>query len=488
MNRTLSILLLVSCLSAMSAPAQISQFQHIIVIFQENRTPDNLFYALCASFPCSATPDRRQYNIQTANWLDQTSPTGVTQPFGIPLANKYGVDHSHAGFKAQCDINLALNPPQCRMDGAYYTSKTPHGSFGYVMNTVSAKYPNGILTPYLTMVAQYGWANYMFQTNQGPSIPAHQYIFGGTSALDAAGDAAGTFMSENFFGTAGCYAQNGDSFHSINAYGKQTINTINYALGVTACLTRLTMADLLDQAGVPWKYYAIRAGGADHGSSIWNAPNTSQQICQPSPDHTLCTGPEWASNVDLNSAHVLLDLGSEGNPCQLRAVSWVIPTSDHSDHGGANGGPDWVGSIVNALGTSPCLNPDGSSYWDTTAVVVTWDDWGGFYDHVPPPILPFPEGAYQLGMRVPLLFISAYTPAGYIDNLNYDFGSVLRFIENNFSLGEGALGFADSRASTDFSTFYNLTRIPRPFQVLPTMKTAHDFIHETPALGPPDDD
>ena len=113
MNRTLSILLLVSCLSAMSAPAQISQFQHIIVIFQENRTPDNLFYALCASFPCSATPDRRQYNIQTANWLDQTSPTGVTQPFGIPLANKYGVDHSHA----------YLGPPGVQGAGRFFMQR-----------------------------------------------------------------------------------------------------------------------------------------------------------------------------------------------------------------------------------------------------------------------------------------------------------------------------------------------------------------------------
>jgi phospholipase C len=147
-----------------------------------------------------------------------------------------------------------------------------------------------------------------------------------------------------------------------------------------------------------------------------------------------------------------------------------------------------VASIVNALGNSPCVNPDGSSYWNTTAVVIMWDDWGGWYDHVPPAILPFPEGGYQMGFRVPLVFVSAYTPTGYIDNLNYDFGSVLRFIEGNFGLGEGALGFADSRSATDFSTFYNLGNPPQAFAPIPTMKTGVDFLNDKTPPTDPDDD
>jgi len=242
------------------------------------------------------------------------------------------------------------------------------------------------------------------------------------------------------------------------------------------------MADLLDQANIGWKYYSTNP------SSSFTAPNTSQTLCEPDVNHMNCTSSEWASSVDVIRAGILRDLGTNGSPCQLRGVSWVIPIEANSDHSGGSGGPDWVGGIVNALGTSPCKNPDGSSYWSTTAVVVTWDDWGGFYDHVPPPILPFPEGAYQLGFRVPLLFVSAYTPAGYIDNLNYDFGSILRFIENNFGLGEGALGFADSRATTNFSTFYNLSNSPRPFVKIPTVRTARDFLNENTPLTDPDDD
>ena len=495
MKNSLRTLLFIFILAVVSAPAQISQFQHIILVFQENRTPDNLFYMLCANFLCSTTPNNTQYNIQTADWLDNTSPNGVRQPKGILLSpsGAHKVGHSHTAWAHQCDLNKNVNP-QCRMDGAAWTSAN-RGAFAYVLNTVNTKYPNGVLTPYLTMATQYGWANFMFQTNQGPSFPAHQFIFGGTSALDADGDVQGEFMAENPTGSvSGCYAQDGNRIQMINPAGMEKTLTVNYAAGITTCLTRTTMAELLESANVGWKYYSIKGGGTDRGASYWTAPNTSQAICEPDAKHKSCTNREWANHVDLKSADILSDLGLNGSPCtvqginKFQGVSWVIPSGGQSDHGKAWEGPDWVGSIVNALGTSPCRNPDGSSYWNTTAVVITWDDWGGWYDHVPPPILPFPEGGYQMGFRVPLLFVSAYTPVGYIDNLNYDFGSVLRFIENNFDLGEGMLGFADSRASTDFSTFYNLSRFPRPFVPIPTVKTGIDFLNDkTPATDPDDD-
>jgi phospholipase C len=119
--------------------------------------------------------------------------------------------------------------------------------------------------------------------------------------------------------------------------------------------------------------------------------------------------------------------------------------------------------------------------------VITWDDWGGWYDHVPPPILPFPQGGYQMGFRVPLVFVSAYTPVGYIDNSNHDFGSVLRFVERNFGLGEGGLGFADSRAATNLDGFYNLKDLPRKFANVPAAKTALDFLNDKTQPTDPDD-
>jgi phospholipase C len=115
-----------------------------------------------------------------------------------------------------------------------------------------------------------------------------------------------------------------------------------------------------------------------------------------------------------------------------------------------------VASIVNAIAQSACRNRDGSKYWNSTAILITWDDWGGWYDHQAPPTLSGPQGDYQYGFRVPLIVVSAYTPAGYISNHQYDFGSILRFVEVNFGILEGALGVADARAVNDLTDFFNL--------------------------------
>src|SRR5580698_4881184 len=181
MKLALKALLSLGIFLAACADAQISTFQHVIVVFQENRTPDNLFQGLCkAPFgginSCSTEPTGSQYDIQTTNWLNNTSPTGTTVPQPVALANSYDLSHAHQAFTAQCDINSSGT---CLMDGAAGVLCTgacqPQPQFRYVGNS------NSILSPYLSIATEYGWGNYMFQTNQGPSFPAHQYIFGGTS-------------------------------------------------------------------------------------------------------------------------------------------------------------------------------------------------------------------------------------------------------------------------------------------------------------------
>jgi len=166
----------------------------------------------------------------------------------------------------------------------------------------------------------------------------------------------------------------------------------------------------------------------------------------------------------------------------------VIPTGANSDHAQGNdgGGPSWVASIVNAIGNSSrCDNHTG--YWNNTAIFVTWDDWGGWYDHERPSILAQPEGDYQYGFRVPLLVISAYTPKAYINNNRHDFGSILRFIEHNFGIQEGSLNFADARARNDLTRFFDLNRGPRPFQNISAPKEANFFINDKRPATDPDD-
>ena len=475
--KTLSVLCLASCALGQ---AQVKNFSHIVVIVQENRTPDNLFQGLCtapfgSSKSCSTTPTRKQYDIQTKNWLDKASATGVTQPTTVALANAYDLSHAHHAWNAQCDKGAT---GKCKMDGAAKVACTGvcpvKPQFSFVDN--SAK----ILNPYLQLASQYGWANAMFQTNQGPSFPAHQFLFGGTSAPSLADDHAGTFAAENMdtggLG-AGCVAGPTQLVQLIDANGVEAPTN-----EIFPCFEHETVADLLQPRNLTWRYYAPGAG------SIWTAPNAIQHICVANGSN--CTGPDWTANVDLVPAHVLTDIGS----CNLRQVTWVIPSGQNSDHAMINtgGGPDWVASIVNALGNSWSNSNHKCDYWgnnshDSTAILIIWDDWGGWYDHKPPVMLPAPQGGYQLGFRVPFIAVSAFTPQ-LVDNNQHDFGSIVRFIEHNFGIQEGALTFADARSTTDLTTFFNLGQPARPFVPVQAKVGAAFFINDKTPPTDPDDD
>ncbi len=159
-------------------------------------------------------------------------------------------------------------------------------------------------------------------------------------------------------------------------------------------------------------------------------------------------GSDWKNNISTPNTNVFRDLQNKTLP----AVSWVIPTLADSDHpaSGCDKGPHWVTSVVNAIGKS--------SYWKSTAIVVLWDDWGGFYDPVPPPQLDYTS----LGMRVPMIVISPFARNHYVSKTQYEFGSVLKFIEQNF--GAASLGTTDARATSIADAFnYKQSTAFKPF-------------------------
>jgi phospholipase C len=482
MNRLFLLAVAALCLTA-PASAQIISFQHIILVFQENRTPDNLFQGLCPTTnpsACSTQPGPRQYNIQTKGWFDKTSSTGTTDPTAVPFGVAYDLSHSHVAFVTMCDLNSS---GACAMDGAASVGCFPQtklcptkGAFGYVDNSA------GVLNPYLDLAKAYGWGNYMFETSQGPSYAAHQFLFGGTSAPSADDDHNGIFTAGNSpSSTAGCAAQITTYMRLINPQGV-------FFAPVFPCFERQTLADLLEAVDVSWRYYASSGTAGEFVDStaggIWTAPNSIKHICVAVDQK--CTGKEWTANVEFNPSAVLSDISD----CKLRGVSWVIPdsfNSDHMDDVRNTGGPSWVASIVNAVGTSKCK--DGTTpYWDDTAIIITWDDWGGWYDHEPPPIEAFPQGGYQMGFRVPLIVVSAYTPVGFISNTREDFGSVIRFVERNFGIMEGALTFADTRAANDLREYFSLGSPPRKFRPIKAALSAKHFLSAKPSGLPVDND
>ncbi|MFZ0279472.1 MAG: alkaline phosphatase family protein [Candidatus Sulfotelmatobacter sp.] len=462
------------------------KIQHVVIIFQENRTPDNLFQGLCippygSSSACSTNPTASQYDIASSG-VDLTGTTIPLQPIDLGTVgtngnpDNYDLAHLHADFVYMCNLNAS---GACQMNGAnqipYQCTKgtagcppPPHFQYMYV-------YPSDV-APYLRLAQTYTFADHMFQTNQGPSFPAHQFIISGTSAPSPGSN---LFVADTPVG-----GPNPSNDTGCTAPPEETVNEINPA-GVESpiypCFEHQTLTDLLNSANIGWRYYSPLAG------SIWTAPNAIEHMCGPNaapPNATACTGSDWVNNVVLagagNPVPVLTDIAN-GN---LQTISWVIPSGPESDHALENdaSGPSYVASIVNAIGNSP--------YWSNTAIFLAWDDWGGWYDHVAPTVLGGPNCAqwgcgYVYGFRVPMIVISPYAKPGYISHVTHDFGSILKFIETNFSLP--SLGYADTPAD-NLSDCFNYTQTPTAFQTISAPLPADYFMNDKRPPTDPDDD
>jgi phospholipase C len=450
----------------------------VVIIFQENRTPDNLFHdpVLMNRTPCpGACAD-----IATTG-KTSTGQTVTLTP--VPLVTTYDIGHGHYDFNLACDYQ---DPPAntCAMDGADKISCGPNCPANPQYQYVQAS----DVQPYFTMAETYTFGDRMFQTNEGPSFPAHQYILSGTSAVCVPGNCPSgitstIFVADNPMKTtaAGCLALPGGEIDVIDTSNPnpETPETVITQL----CDEHPTLTDLLDAASLSWKYYAPSPG------SIWTAPDAIQHMCVPYSadgkyDDTVCSGPDWTNAnpnvvIEGSGAKIITDITSG----QLAAVSWVTPNGKSSDHAGSNdgSGPSWVAAIVNAIGQSP--------YWQDTAIIVTWDDWGGWYDHQPPTI----RDSYEYGLRVPLIAISPYAKPAYVSHQPNDFGSILKFIEEVFSLQDidytnPSAPYADSYALGDLSDCFNFSQSPLVFTPIPAAKGADYFLNDKSPPTPPDND
>jgi phospholipase C len=467
--------LLASALFGATATAQAATvFKHIIFVIQENRTPDNLF----GSFP----KFEHGVDVQPAgvNSLGKTIPLTAEV-----MAGCYDISHAHSAFEAMLNEGADQEPINGDPGGCTIPANP---QFKYVDNST------GEVQPYFDIATNYGFANRMFQTQQGPSFPAHQFLFAGTSAPSTDSP---LFASENMFNeheSAGCIAPADQTVKLIDPTGSETSNAPIYP-----CFEHPTMGDLLDRANISWRYYAPTPG------SIWTAPNSISHMCGAAVVGGVlqCEGKDWTNGslAPYNPALVLSDI----QQCSLAAVSWVIPTGDESDHATITDGtgPAWVASIVNTLGEQPTCEPSGENYWKDTAILITWDDWGGWFDHVKPPMVkvqptspPAWGDGYVYGFRVPLLVVSAYTPAGYVDNDTHDFGSMLYFAERNFRLGFIGPGntiysnyddYQDATRGDDLEKFFPLAT-PKPFVPIPSPQSAAFFLNRPLSSAAPDND
>ena len=403
--------------------------QHVVIVMQENRSFDNLF----AGFPGADAP---KYGTM------HDGKRVTLQPIGL---NTVDVDHSYGAAVQDYDGG--------KMDGfdqnwTGYSKAAGRFAYSYVRHDE--------IQPYWDMASHYTLADHMFPTELGPSWTAHIDIIAGTTNITR-NRALVDFPSSSPWD---CYAPKGTVSSLIDSNGNYLYNA-----GPFPCFTQFrTMADTLDAAGVSWRYYAPAIYGDIGG--IWSPFGAIKKIRY---------GPDW-NNVINPPAQFLTDV-AYGN---LAAVTWVTPEWNYSDHagGGATYGPSWVAAVVNAIGQS--------QFWDNTAIVVLWDDWGGFYDNVPPPQLDF-KG---LGLRVPCIIISPYAKRHYVSHTQYEFGSVLRFVEQVFklpALGPKSRGYSDARAASIIDSF-DFTQHPTPFKTIKAPTPPSYFLKMPESGKVPDDD
>jgi phospholipase C len=157
-------------------------------------------------------------------------------------------------------------------------------------------------------------------------------------------------------------------------------------------------------------------------------------------------GNDWSGDTIDQPLQVVSDI-KKG---KLAAVSWVNSPALASDHPQLNDGdgPSWIAYVVDAVGKS--------KYYQNTAILVTWDDWGGWYDHV----IPQQYNFLGLGFRVPLLVVSAWAKHGYVSHVQHEFGSILKFTEEVYGLP--SLGQRDQYAD-DLSDCFDFSQTPPKF-------------------------
>jgi phospholipase C len=420
-----------------------SPIKHVVIVVQENRTFNDFF----ATFPGG---DGTTTGKVAAN--PNCSPpiaAGTIALTEAPLVVPKDLNHSYTGFKIAKDGG--------KMDGfdkVKFGNKTiPECSYPYQYTDPSD------IQPYWDMATQYTLAEHMFTTQGSDSFTAHQDLIRGNTVVET-GKAMVDFPT---CGSCywGCDAKPGTFTHLItkdNVYLKGTRGPFPCSNKFTT--TYDTLRDLLDAKSISWKYY-VPPGNTPNGKLL-----NAFDVIWP-----VRNGPEWNTNVIAPQTQIFNDISGNALP----AVSWVIPDQPDSDHPGMSKdtGPSWVASIVNAIGES--------SYWNSSAIVIVWDDWGGFYDNLAPKKLTYGG----LGLRVPAIIVSPYAKPGYISKTNYEFGSILRYVEVNWKLG--SLGTTDARAKSIVDSF-DYSQQPITFKPIASKYSKEYFIHRKPSYLPIDTD
>jgi phospholipase C len=420
--------------STLSSPSPI---RHIVIVVQENRTFNDFF----ATFRGGDGTTRGTIEKDAACNIPKTETIALKV---APLTVGRDFIHVYAGFATARDNG--------KVDGfdKVVDQAGPECTAPYQYTEPSR------IQPYWEMAERYTLAEHMFTTQGDSSFTAHQDLIAGGTVVPGTELALVNFPTCGGSCAWGCDAEPATKT-SLISFDNKWERYI--AKGPFPCMTYETIATLLDNQSISWKYYVPPM------TEIYG-----KQLSAFDAIKAVRYGPDWA-NVVSPETQILNDV-ADG---QLADVSWVIPDKQDSDHPGTgvDNGPSWVATVVNAIGES--------SYWNSTAIIIIWDDWGGLYDNLNPPQL----GYGGLGFRVPAIIVSPYARAGYISKTEYEFGSILKYMENNWSLG--SLGTSDQRAASIIDCF-DYSQTPITFTPIASEYGRSYFLHKKPSYLPPDTD
>jgi hypothetical protein len=425
--------------------------QHVVVIYMENRTPENLFGAFYAVT-----------NPTTGNtfghYLIVIDPASLTPPLlPTPLNYSGDPDHSHEAFVR--DVQTPWPSPTASKSGYWYVPT-----------------PSPILPPpvanYITLIEKFAYANQVLQSNDGPSFISHQYLITGQSGGLSDSSITPYGMVDNPLplqhGHGTCFST-GQSVATVNMYSPYPGAP---GPSVSPCNDYPAIVDYMASAAPTTPPYYQWQYVAHAQNSIWAGPMAIKHLYNYYVSGVALQYQPFA--VDPDAENFVLNVTNSTSPAPSPArpfaeLTFLTPCGRESDHpngDSVDNGPQWLAYVINAIEASP--------YWPNTAIIVTWDDWGGFYDNYaasPWPYHPIPnpygtptgnpQDPNEWGFRVPLMVISPWvTRQGYISETLRSQGAILNFIEQTFALGNNVLNGDDFNNGTDdLGDMFNFLRI-----------------------------
>jgi phospholipase C len=455
-------------------PAGIHKIKHVVIIMQENRSFDSYFGTYPGAdgipgiagnpgtVPCVPNKQivgkaKHKHKHKHNGTFRHLSGPACLKPFHDRFDQNHGGPHSlgnavadinggaMSGFVEQ--VHKALKNCASTLNPAC-TGSSNNGQTDVMGYHNGADIPN-----YWSYARNFVLQDHMFESVASWSLPAHLYMVSAWSAHCTS--AQNPFSCRNNPDHPGNPPGYGHGKHKSHSKPKYAWTDLTY---------------LLHKAHVSWRYYIFKGAEPD---CVNAAAMTCSAIPQNSKTASIWNPLPFFTTVhqdhQLGDVQSLANFFTAAHSGTLPAVSWIIPTKTVSEHPTAlvSAGQSYVTSLINTIMQSPD--------WKSTAIFLAWDDWGGFYDHVVPPLVD--ENGY--GLRVPALVISPYAKRGFIDHQTLSFDAYLKFIEDDFLNGQRLDPLNDGRPDPrptvrenvpglgNLVNDFNFKQAPRPPMLLP---------------------